>query len=470
MSANQNEKSPFSSDTLAADIKACRCESHQRSDPEPNLKDNRSTTEKTIEGDIFTAFVKAGAISKANASDPKKSSLVRCARTDKGVHAAGNIISLKLIVEDPDIVKKINDHLSPQIRVWGIQRTIGSFSCYQQCDSRWYEYLLPTHSLIPPHPFSYLGRKLVELAERADDTKGYLERQSDLANFWDDIEEHKIKPQLDTYDERLQKLLRQALFEADGLNPGKYETGSDTPSGEIGAERAEKDHASVETGASNQEVDAKLAHSDEKGVAASASAAEVGPKNPSPDKKSLDDAIKIIRNIHLSSKKSYRVSERRLDRLREILGAYVGTHRFHNYTIRMSYHDSSAKRHIKSFTVSEPFERNGTEWVSLKVHGQSFMMHQIRKMVGMAANMVRCGTSTERLAESFRDVEMSIPKAPGLGLLLERPVFSTYNKRVEEKYPDKEKIDFGRWESEMEEFKQREIYERIFREEESMNQ
>jgi tRNA pseudouridine(38-40) synthase len=31
-----------------------------------------------------------------------------CARTDKGVHAAGNLICLKLIVEDEDIVKKIN--------------------------------------------------------------------------------------------------------------------------------------------------------------------------------------------------------------------------------------------------------------------------------------------------------------------------------------------------------------------------
>ena len=59
--------------------------------------------QKTIEGDLFKAFVEAGAISKANADDPKKSSFVRCARTDKGVHAAGNIISLKLIVEDEDI-------------------------------------------------------------------------------------------------------------------------------------------------------------------------------------------------------------------------------------------------------------------------------------------------------------------------------------------------------------------------------
>ena len=118
--------------------------------------------DKTIEGDIFAALVAAKAISKANADDPRKSSFVRCARTDKGVHAAGNMISLKLIIEDPDVVKKINEALPPQIRVWGIVRTNNAFSCYQACDSRWYEYLMPSYCLLPPHPESFLGKKVLE--------------------------------------------------------------------------------------------------------------------------------------------------------------------------------------------------------------------------------------------------------------------------------------------------------------------
>src|SRR4051794_18580641 len=128
--------------------------------------------EKTIEGDLFQAFVAAGAISKANADDPKKSSFVRCARTDKGVHAAGNVISLKLIVEDSDIVEKINANLSPQIRVWGIERTNNGFSAYQLCDSRIYEYMIPTHSFLPPHPSSYLGKKIFEIAAANGDEEG----------------------------------------------------------------------------------------------------------------------------------------------------------------------------------------------------------------------------------------------------------------------------------------------------------
>ncbi|KAG5952072.1 tRNA pseudouridine synthase 1 [Claviceps cyperi] len=82
--------------------------------------------EPMIERDFFRAFIDAKAISKANADDPRKSSLARCARTDEGVHAAGNVISLKLIIEDEDIVDRINAHLPEQIRVWGIQRTIAS--------------------------------------------------------------------------------------------------------------------------------------------------------------------------------------------------------------------------------------------------------------------------------------------------------------------------------------------------------
>lgn len=48
-----------------------------------------------------------------------KVSFMRAARTDKGVHAAGNVVSLKFIGEDPDVVSKINSYLPDQIRVWG---------------------------------------------------------------------------------------------------------------------------------------------------------------------------------------------------------------------------------------------------------------------------------------------------------------------------------------------------------------
>lgn len=51
-----------------------------------------------------------------------KVGLARAARTDAGVHAAGNVVSLKMIITIPgvkDIVSRINEELPPEIRVWG---------------------------------------------------------------------------------------------------------------------------------------------------------------------------------------------------------------------------------------------------------------------------------------------------------------------------------------------------------------
>ncbi|KZZ87871.1 tRNA pseudouridine synthase [Ascosphaera apis ARSEF 7405] len=380
-----------------------------------------TTNEKTIESDLFTAFVAAGAISKANAADPKKSSLVRCARTDKGVHAAGNVVSLKLIVEDPDVVEKINSHLSPQIRVWGYEVTNKSFSCYQQCDSRIYEYLIPSHCFLPPHPSTILGKKIVELAEKHNDMEAYLSRQEEVAHFWEETDNTYIKPLLKTFPEDIRRKVQASLL---------IDTANDEPS----------DAATGEAASISEEI------------------------------KTFDDAIKAVRAKYLEAKKAYRIHPKRMERVNEALGMFVGTKNFHNYTIQKQFRDPSAKRHIKSFKISrDPIIINGSEWLSLKVHGQSFMMHQIRKLVAMAAMMVRCGGDLRRIEESYGDVKIAIPKAPGLGLLLERPIFDSYNRKAPEMDVPRNPIDFSKYEKQMDEFKQREIYERIFREAEETN-
>jgi tRNA pseudouridine38-40 synthase len=46
----------------------------------------------------------------------------RAARTDAGVHAAGNVVSLKMITHVPgvkDMTARINEELPPEIRLWG---------------------------------------------------------------------------------------------------------------------------------------------------------------------------------------------------------------------------------------------------------------------------------------------------------------------------------------------------------------
>ncbi|KAI4675685.1 uncharacterized protein J4E88_007719 [Alternaria novae-zelandiae] len=442
--------------------------------------------QKTIEGDLFNAFVAAGAISKANASDPKKSSLVRCARTDKGVHAAGNIVSLKLIIEEEDIVDKINSHLPEQIRVWGIQRTIGSFSCYQACDSRWYEYLIPTHSFLPPHPSSYLGKKLEEFAEAENDVEGYRERQAEVADFWPETEEKHIKPILDSLDDSIRSLVQEALYNVEAIDapPGQdrivdasidHETKQEKPTDVEAAEQTAKpDEGGLDTSGNPPDEVKQVIDTIQQNEPSITLDSSTDGSRPLPEgvvnQPVLEEAIKTLKKAYLDVKKAYRISPERQARVQAALDKYLGTHRYHNYTVHKKYNDKSAQRYIKSFKVApKPIIINDTEWLSLKVHGQSFMMHQIRKMVGMAALTVRCGTDPEIMDKSFGNEVVRIPKAPGLGLLLERPVFDSYNAKSAKQH-GRETIDFDKYNDKIEDFKEKEIYQRIFREEAEGNQ
>ena len=51
-------------------------------------------------------------------------------------------------------------------------------------------------------------------------------------------------------------------------------------------------------------------------------------------------------------------------------------------------------RYIISFDCSEPFTVDGVDFVRCVVVGQSFMLHQIRKLIGMMLGVVR-GAWTE---------------------------------------------------------------------------
>ncbi|KDN33258.1 hypothetical protein RSAG8_13652, partial [Rhizoctonia solani AG-8 WAC10335] len=114
----------------------------------------------TIENTLFDAMVKAGAVSKDNSDDPVKVNLQRAARTDAGVHAAGNVVSLKMITEPPDtpdLVTKLNELLPPEIRVWTFVRATNTFNS-RACDSRVYEYMFPSSALLPPMPGTPMER------------------------------------------------------------------------------------------------------------------------------------------------------------------------------------------------------------------------------------------------------------------------------------------------------------------------
>ncbi|EPY51275.1 tRNA pseudouridine synthase Lsp1 [Schizosaccharomyces cryophilus OY26] len=430
---------------------------------------------KTIEGDLFDAFVKAEAVSSYNADDPKKVALARAARTDKGVHAAGNVITLKLIMEDEQLIEKVNQHLPPSIRVWDVVRTINSFNPRTYCESRIYEYLIPTYAFVPPKPSSVLGRCIAKNSpmpsEPVDENDiNQMSRKifyEEGKEFWDKykemeaviLEAYHADPEnfVNPYSK---KAAAAASSTAENESPKEEELPApiseenvqgSTPANPTENESNTKEHQTIDS----KDVEAPTSTIDENQSASATSSPKTDPAMR------LDRALK---NAEMQLLKEYRISEKRLRVIRETLNTYVGNHNFHNFTVGQAFHQKNSNRLIRSFNASDPIMIGNTEWISLKVHGQSFMLHQIRKMIALAVLMVRTGCNLSRIQDAFKKTKVNIPKGPGFGLLLESPFFKGYN---EHKAPenDRDPIDFSKYSESIEKFKHAHIYDKIFEEE-----
>lgn len=150
---------------------------------------------------------------------------------------------------------------------------------------------------------------------------------------------------------------------------------------------------------------------------------------------------------------SYRVPAERLQRVNEVLAMYLGTKNFHNFTSRKEFIDPSVKRYIMQFECGTPFVPDGTtaEFATIRIKGQSFMLHQIRKMVGLTLAVVRGLSEADIIEKAFGQERYGIPTAPGLGLVLSRIHYDKYNKRYGEDGCH-EMLDFEKEEPQIEEF------------------
>ena len=107
----------------------------------------------TIEDALEKAMHQAGAISDDNYGSLQKVWWSRAGRTDKGVHAVGQLISLKMILNPEPMVARINERLAgTRVRILGCERVTGAFCAKTFCSAREYEYLLPSYCLRPARP------------------------------------------------------------------------------------------------------------------------------------------------------------------------------------------------------------------------------------------------------------------------------------------------------------------------------
>jgi len=126
---------------------------------------------------------------------------------------------------------------------------------------------------------------------------------------------------------------------------------------------------------------------------------------------------------------AYRMKDETRNYVNDVLQKFIGSKYYHNYTSGKLPLEPSSQRFITHFEIGEPFEKEGMEFAVIKIKGQSFMLHQIRKMIGMAISVVRGQCPMETIEKSWDTMRIDIPRAPGLGLMLDENHYERYNKR-----------------------------------------
>ncbi|KAJ6245698.1 tRNA pseudouridine synthase a [Anaeramoeba flamelloides] len=152
----------------------------------------------------------------------------------------------------------------------------------------------------------------------------------------------------------------------------------------------------------------------------------------------------------------------------KVLSKFIGTNNYHNYTKGKTYNNPKSMRYITKMVANKPITLNEKQWILIEITGQSFMIHQIRKMITMSIGVMRGCITLEQFEDSFTESKYLIPIIPGFGLLLDRAVYETYNnlKITQERGT----IHFNHMNQEIENFKINHIFSHIAEVEKNENQ
>lgn len=127
------------------------------------------------------------------------------------------------------------------------------------------------------------------------------------------------------------------------------------------------------------------------------------------------------------------------DIINNVCSYFIGTHNYYNL-VRADKDNVSSygnedpgayNRFIMNMYISDVFVHDSVEFVVISIHGQSFMYNQIRKMIGLLVGIVR-GINHITVG-IFNNIytwnKYHIPTAPALGLLLNRTIYRGYDLR-----------------------------------------
>ncbi|XP_073145643.1 uncharacterized protein [Henckelia pumila] len=409
---------------------------------------------KTIEGDLEEALYHSGAVPEYERGLHKRYDFARSARTDKGVSAVGQVVSGRFYIDPPGLVERLNSHLSTQIRIFGYTRTTPAFSAKKFCDKRRYVYLIPVFALDPSchrdreSVLASLGSgnelvKCLECSERGRKVVGLMGKRNSEFKY---VSEEAVVGSGNSFNSGF-ALSEENVAATSGNDADDCETKP-----EIGVSETKPENAS-----GNDADDSET--KPENGVP------ETKPQNGVTQHGETEEGKVDLENVNangitnLENKKKFSYDEEVKKMFNRILKNYEGTHNFHNFTSRIKAEDPSAKRYIMSFTADTTVHVDGIEFVKCEVVGQSFMLHQIRKMIGLAVVIMRNLTPESSFESVYEQkVNMNVPMAPEVGLYLDECFFTSYNKRWKDSH---EELSLKGYSEEAEGFKMAYIYPHI---------
>lgn len=340
------------------------------------LQVNRQEGIKTIEEELEKALYACGWIAEKNFQRVQKLSWSRASRTDKGVHACGNVIALKALIKehwfepsrDPektrwslrtknnsdelafsslgplkkDILEQLNKNLPDSIRILGVEPVTKHFDARSRCNFRAYEYLMPIEAI--PGSSDNLQKSVRQLEDILSIFKGTHRFHNFSSGLR--VAHKKGNSRLDA-----SKSVREDV--STKVTMDEQAASTQTVSEEINEYNEEVDKASED----NQ------------------------------DSQYSDYLCKVIRQWPEHS-------SHRLTRQEYIRSVYIAD-------------------------IEGPLQIQGRNYVILRFAGQSFILHQIRKMIGGALSVMYGRLSLDALKAALHGpYQVPISLAPSEPLML----------------------------------------------------